>query len=418
MKIKHTISYVLFWSIISAAFIGPGTVTTAASAGALYGFDLIWVLVVSTLACAVIQISVTELTITSGKSIGELLLEKFAGIRFVPIAIGLCVVFGCAAYQAGNLLGATLGLQLIFSIDQRWIVVIISLAATMLLLTGNIAWIVRILGVIVGLMGLAFFIIALSMDFRQVQIQPISWFPQGSEVMMMGLIGTTIVPYNLFLGSGLSKGKDLRSSRVGLFTAIALGGLISIAILVVGSGVHTPFDFKKLSVLLQERLGGWANYLLGFGLFAAGFTSSISAPMAAVITMKSIFPNHSKIWKRNSLLYNSIWMSVMMFGVVFGFLNVKPIPVIIFAQASNGIILPFICLFLLILAISAAEKQSAMKFKPWLLILAITVGLIVAIGVFNFLKLFFEAGPELIISSFLMGTGAVAIAVYVAKRTK
>jgi len=63
MKIRKQLSAVLFWSVISAAFIGPGTVTTAAAAGASFGIDLIWVLVLSMIACIVLQVNVTRLTI-------------------------------------------------------------------------------------------------------------------------------------------------------------------------------------------------------------------------------------------------------------------------------------------------------------------------------------------------------------------
>jgi len=61
---------VLFWSVISAAFIGPGTVTTAASAGSGFGTQLLWALTFSTLACIILQEAAARLTIVSGKSLG------------------------------------------------------------------------------------------------------------------------------------------------------------------------------------------------------------------------------------------------------------------------------------------------------------------------------------------------------------
>ena len=70
---------VLFWSVISAAFIGPGTVTTAASAGAGYGFALLWALGFSTVACLVLQEASARLTLASGSDLGQALRRRFAG---------------------------------------------------------------------------------------------------------------------------------------------------------------------------------------------------------------------------------------------------------------------------------------------------------------------------------------------------
>ena len=68
---------ILFWSIITAAFIGPGTVTTAAKSGAVFGYDLLWALLFSTVACLVLQEASARVTVISGLSLGEAIRQQF-----------------------------------------------------------------------------------------------------------------------------------------------------------------------------------------------------------------------------------------------------------------------------------------------------------------------------------------------------
>lgn len=405
MRIKNQLGAILFWSVISAAFIGPGTVTTSASAGAGYGINLIWVLVLSTFVCIVLQVNVTRLTIESGITIGELMITYLSKHLYIPIALGISIVFGCAAYQAGNLLGAALGVSIIFKVDQKWILLLIVLLASTMLWFGSIKIVVRILGLVVALMGIVFIVIGFSIDFSLSEIIHKSFtpnIPMGSEILVMGLIGTTIVPYNLFLGSGLSKGQKLSTSTFGLILAITVGGMISIAILLVGTLVMEPFSFEKLSAELVYKLGRWANLLLGIGLFSAGFTSSMTAPIAAVFTMQSIFPGIAKLKSQDSKSYRAIWMFVMLTGLIFGFLNINPIPAIILAQAVNGIILPFVAVFILFV-VASRTKMEGNKGAFSTVLLSLVVSLIVSIGAFNLLKLFFHPGTALILFAVVVG---------------
>jgi len=113
--------------------------------------------------------------------------------------------------------------------------------------------------------------------------------PPGSSLFVLGLIGTTVVPYNLFLGSGIAAGQKLGELRFGLCVAILLGGLISMGILIVGTAVTGSFSFQSLSEALSQKLGDWARILFALGLFAAGFSSAITAPLAAAITARGLF---------------------------------------------------------------------------------------------------------------------------------
>jgi len=404
--IKDRLKSVVFWAVISAAFLGPGTVTTAASSGSNYGFNLIWVLTLSTIICIVLQVNVAKISIDTGLNLGALLKQKFQNYLFIPVAIAFSIMFGCMAYQAGNLLGAALGLQLLFDIDQSMAVLLLSISAGTLLWYGSINLVIRLLGIVVALMGFAFVFMIFSIDFDGLSILSKSFsptVPDGSEILIMGLIGTTIVPYNLFMGSSLSKNKSLSGSKFGLTVAIALGGLISISVMLVGTLTNAPFSFAKLSEVLGNELGNWARYLLAFGLFGAGFTSAITAPLAAVFTISSVFPERQIASNPNNIRYRSIWGAVMLLGLIFGFLDFKPIAAIIVAQAVNGILLPFIVCFILILNVKLVERRNWLD-NWWKNLPLISVTFIItSLGIFNLLKLLGYANEIGILVSALGG---------------
>ncbi len=337
---------VLFWSIISAAFIGPGTVTTAAKAGSALGLQLLGALIFSILATIVLQEAAARLTIASGKNLGEIIALKYQGTRSyrLKILLFLAVAFGCAAYQAGNILGAIAGLELFTTWQRPVLVAGIGLICAALLWIGNFRIIANLLGLIVALMGIAFIIVAFRAGVGTPEINTST----DAGLLAIGLIGTTIVPYNLFLASGLSKEQDLREMRIGLISAILIGGLISVAILIVGTQVKGTFSFSTLAQTMSANLGPWAAAFFGFGLFAAGMSSSITAPLAAAVTGSSLFGNSETKWSPKSRNFRAVWLTVLGIGVFFGLLEIKPIPAIILAQAINGILLPIVAIFLLI----------------------------------------------------------------------
>lgn len=345
---------ILFWSVISAAFIGPGTVTTAASSGASYGYSLLWALLFSTLACLVLQEAGARLTIVSGRNLGQSISDRLKGKAhavFIMLLVSGGIILGCAAYEAGNILGGAAGAVLGLALPAKVIALGIGCSAALLLYFASARQVAQFMGIAVAIMGVAFFITAIRLNPPVTEIikaAVVPQFPKGSGLLVIGLIGTTVVPYNLFLGSGIAFKQNLRDMRIGLSTAILLGGLISMAVLVVGTSVTTEFSFEALSHSLRISLGDWANLFLGLGLFAAGFSSAITAPFAAAVTAKSIFGDSGKRdWTEQSTAYRSVWMLVLICGIVFGISDVRPIPAIILAQAMNGIILPFIAIFLL-----------------------------------------------------------------------
>lgn len=348
------LAQVLFWSVISAAFIGPGTVTTAASAGARHGFDLLWALVFSTLACLVLQEASARLTVVSGRDLGEAIRERFSrgalGV-VVPVSVLAAIVLGCAAYEAGNLLGGVAGAVLATGLSRTGLTLGAGVVAFVLLWLGTTRTVPRVLGGVVAFMGVAFLLTATRLGPEPAALVRGSIFPSlppGSPLLVMGLIGTTVVPYNLFLGSGIARGQKLGELRFGLSVAVVLGGVISMAVLVVGTAVDPPLAFDALGQALRARLGGWAESLFAYGLLAAGLSSAITAPLAAGVAARSLLPRTpgrpEGFWR-----YRGAWLFVLLTGVGFGLAEVQPVPAIILAQVLNGVLLPFVAAFLLLL---------------------------------------------------------------------
>ncbi len=348
MKTPSKISSVVLWSVISAAFIGPGTITTAVTAGSQFQIQLLWAVVFATIACIILQEASARITIASGFSLGKALEKKFGQQKgfWVKLFIGGSVLLGCAAYEAGNILGAVSGLNLLIEGDGKIYTILVTFCAALLLWDGRQTWISTLMTILVGMMGVAFFVLALHGDFQFGDLliaSTVPRIPSGSELITLGLVGTTIVPYNLFLGSGISKGQTIPLMRIGLTVSVLIGGLITIWILLAGTVVGEFSSFPALAEEFREKVGPVGVLALGVGLFAAGFSSAITSPYAASIITSQVFCIEKKGWVR------LVWGMVLLTGFLFGISGVKPIPVILAVQALNGLILPLITFYLIVI---------------------------------------------------------------------
>lgn len=435
---------VLFWAIISAAFIGPGTVTSCTQAGAYHQYDLMWAMLFSTMACILLQEATARITILSGNNLGQALTIYFAGKgkrTLIFILVVGAIIIGCAAYETGNILGSVEGLLLIFpkleskiaslipefyqkielfkenhsffselKISKMIFVLIIGTLVYLAFKFRSIKTIANSMGVIVFLMGIAFITTFITLkpsltEFFGAALTPtipesygISSIPSPG-ILILAIIGTTIVPYDLFLGSSLADRKQtLSDMRFGISVSIILGGFVSMAIIAVGSEITEgwdkaaiigmDFNFKLVSNILELNNGEWAVYIFGFGLFAAGLTSAITSPLASALTASSLFKQkNSKKWSIKSKNFKRIIFTVLSIGLIFGFLNVKPIPAIITAQALNGLILPFISVFLIFVIndIKIMGKDGVNSIFTNIL-MTFTIWITMIIGILNIIK--------------------------------
>ncbi len=362
---------VMLWSVIAAAFIGPGTITTCVSAGAQFDLQLLWTLGFSTIACLVLQEASARVTIITGRDLGGAIRQRLRGRRIGPLALLLVlggILLGCAAYEAGNILGAVAGASLGLPLPGTAVTLVCGGASALLLWFGKTRNVARVLGGAIGLMGIAFVLVAFRLAPSPAGIVHhllVPSAPGGSTLLVLGLIGTTVVPYNLFLGSGLARGQSLGQMRFGLAVSVPIGGLLSMAILIVGTAVPAPFEYSTLSSTLTDRLGGGAAPLFAVGLFIAGLSSAITAPLAAAVTARGLFgAGRPDLWTDRGRLYRAVWITVLLVGVGFGLAGTKPIPAILLAQAFNGLLLPFVTVFLFIV-INDAEVMGNAGRNRW-----------------------------------------------------
>ncbi|WP_420458700.1 NRAMP family divalent metal transporter [Neolewinella sp.] len=335
----------LVWSLIAAAFIGPGTVATATRAGTLGGYGYLPVVALAALAGYVFMEMAARVTIVSQRPLGKLLRgpDSYRGCSGVlPPILYLAIAFGCAAYQAGNLLGALGGLGLLLPVSRYWLLPLATGVAA-LLWWGSTRSIGRVMTVLVVGMGLLFVVAAAHIASGE---NTVSVDGSGIDTsMLLALLGTTIVPYNFFLAAGLGTGSDLPDMRRGLGLSFGVGALITGCIVVVGSAAGSFISFGDLSATLQGVLGDYGRLVLGVGLFAAGFSSATTAPLAAALAGQQLLG-----FEPGGAKFRVTWIVVLLCGLTVGLTDWNMVGVIVAAQVINGLLLPFIALVVFLLA--------------------------------------------------------------------
>ena len=350
--------------LVTAAFIGPGTVTTASVAGASFGYALLWALLFSVIATAVLQEMSARLGLATRRGLSEALREYLDGHWYGPAAVVLVVAaigFGNAAYEAGNITGAALGLQGITGLPGWAWSLAVGLVSALLLASGSYRVIERGLVALVLLMSavflLTFLMVRPPLDvFLAGLLRPS--LPSGSLLTAIALIGTTVVPYNLFLHSSAVQEKwgpeqplaeSLRAARLDTGISIGLGGLITLAIMSTSAaaffGSGGGVTAATIAEQLEPLLGPGARYFFALGLFAAGLSSAVAAPLAAAYAVSGALG-----WERDlsSWRFRMVWLAVLACGTGFAVMGTKPLTAILFAQAANGFLLPVCAIFLLL----------------------------------------------------------------------
>ncbi len=344
--------------LIAAAFIGPGTVTACTLAGVGFGYSLLWAMVLSILSTIVLQGMAARLGIVTQQGLADVIKHELRSkwIRITVVGIILAaIVVGNAAYEAGNLGGAVLGMEALFGNKYPTAYpLIIGTVAFLLLYLGNYKVLEKVFVALVLVMSLSFILTAILTGPNLLAVLEgllVPRIPNESVLTIIALVGTTVVPYNLFLHASLVSEKwktidGLPAAKRDTVVAVVLGGFVSICIIIsaaaiTSSEVTTVMDMAKA---LEPLYGASARYFMGAGLFAAGITSAITAPLAAAYVANSCFG-----WKAGltDLRFRAVWMLILGLGIFFLTFDIKPIEIIQFAQVANGILLPVIAIFLL-----------------------------------------------------------------------
>lgn len=361
-------------ALIAAAFIGPGTVTLCTIAGASFGYSLIWAIILSIFSTIVLQEMSLRIGLITKMNLAEVIRinikSKFINRLFLVLII-CSILIGNAAYEAGNITGASLGISAILNSESiNYIPIFIGLIAFIILYQGNYKILERFLVLLVLIMSISFFITAIMTkpNIESLLNGILSPELNSTNIMVvLGLVGTTVVPYNLFLHSSLVSEKwgssnKLKVARFESFFSILIGGLISLSIIITAASVNNK-DVNGVIDLakgLEPLYGKFAIYFLGIGLFASGITSSITAPLAAAYVAKSCFDWDDSL---KSQKFRAIWIIILFSGVIVSMVELNPIEIIKFAQFSNSLLLPIIAIILLWLINNKSIISKRYRYK-------------------------------------------------------
>ena len=250
--------------------------------------------------------------------------------------------------------------MLVGSLARFWSV-IVGAVAFLLLATSSYRIIERVLILLVAVMSVLFLLTAIIVSPELPSLLKglfMPTLPSGSLLTAIGLIGTTVVPYNLFLHASAVKEKwdaslpvreSLRGARADALFSIAIGGLVTATIMATAASTFAPGTriegAEDMARQWGPLLGPGAGVCFSIGLIAAGLTSAITAPLAAAYAASGALG-----WKGGSATwrFRAVWAAVLAIGTVLAATGIKPIQAIVFAQAANGILLPLIAVFLIV----------------------------------------------------------------------
>ena len=377
--------------IITASFIGPGTVTTMTQSGAGFGYSLLWAVVFSVIATIVVQEMIIRLSLVTREGLGEAiqsLLQHKVGKFILVWFILIVVTLGCAAYISGDLIGTSLGAAYLLHLPKHVVAPIIGIIILLIGVLGNYDFLEKVMIVLMVIMGLIFIT-------TMILVQPdvgaifkgalVPTVPNGSMLTVIALIGTTVVPYNFFIHSTavherFHSIKALRFARWDTVLSITIGEIISAAILISAATLIRGEEVSSVIQLarpLEPILGQVAPYAMSIGLFAAGLSSALASPTGAAATISSLLG-----WKggMSSKKYKTVFACIIIVGIISSALGFEPLQVVLVAQALNGMILPIVAIVIFIIVNRRGLLGDYVNNWKWNVIGGLVVAVITFLG--------------------------------------
>ena len=381
--------------MVAAAFIGPGTLTTAATTGASSGLALAWTILFALIATVTLQELAVRSALATQRDLAALARE-FAGAIWGRWLVGplilIAIGIGNAAYQSGNLSGAAVGLTAFIPDRFTSAVLSLSAAAVILILGNRYHWLERVLVALVVLMAVLFFGLAIILVPEILSLPADRLAPRfrpGDSLLVLALIGTTIVPYNLFLHATAARRKwqdtplseALQEARWESLVAISVGATITLAIMAVAAVLlESPSNQSVLNTVIDRvdgRLPGFGGPLIATGLFAAGFSSALAAPVAASWAVCGALGLSTD--ERNTA-FKTVALVVLAVGTSLALVASRPQALIVIAQAANAMLLPIVAGILLLIANSRVIPHPWRNGKLANVLAAIIILLITAVA--------------------------------------
>lgn len=349
-------------AIVTSAFIGPGTITTTTVAGVNYKYELLWAILFSGFSLLVLMEMSQRIGIVSNRDIAEASISTFNDNKVASVIIkGLMVVtlFATAfGFEAGNLIGGSLGLADALSLPQWLAAIILGGASFYAVVVGTAKTLEKLMSIFVGVMGIVFVITMFLVrpNFGEVLKGFIpTAIPDGSIVNIVALIGTTLIGINLLMQAITTAEKwqgeeHLKAARFDTVFNVGIGVIITAAIIITsgtvlygtGTVVSSPIIFSQM---LEPVLGNSARMIGNVGIAAAGLSSAIATPLILKVVLARLFK-----WEANGTKARVAGGSAVIFGTIFAALGTSPTQIIIFASAFSGLFLPIVAILIMIAA--------------------------------------------------------------------
>jgi Mn2+/Fe2+ NRAMP family transporter len=359
---------IAFFAVFGPGFItanvdnDPGGILTYSQAGAKLGYALLWTLIPTTIALIVIQEMAARMGAVTGKGLADLIREEF-GLRatfFVMLVLGLADFGNIMAEFAGlasgmGIFGVTKYIVVPFGAALVWFVVV----------RGSYKPVERIL-ILFSLIYFTYPISALLAHpdwFQSLKDTFVPHVSRSSEylVLVIGLVGTTITPWMQFYlqASIVEKGIGKRQYSLSRWDVI-LGCIVTdvIAFFIVvacaatlyKSGTHNITDAAEAAQALFPLAGHWSGLLFAVGLVNASLLSAAILPLATAYNICEGLGVESGVNKKFSEAPTFYWIYTFLIAGGAGFVLIPHIPLIkliLFSQVANGILLPFVLIFML-----------------------------------------------------------------------
>lgn len=349
--------------LVSVGYMDPGNWGTNLAAGAGFGYQLLWVILVSNVIAILLQISSAKLGIATGKNLAELIREHFppSVVVFLAVTSAIAVM----ATDLAEVLGGALGFTILFHFPLFFSALLTGTIVMGLLALGRWGY-RKIEYVIIGFVS----VIGLVYLYEMLLIQP-DWgqvglhlvIPQvssGSILVAVGILGATVMPHNVFLHSSLSlhrlsgpaaslteRRKVLRLAKIDTIAALNVAFFVNAAMLVVAGTIFfqhvNPADLslQKAYVTLIPALGVLAGFAFGIGLLASGLSSTTTGTLAGQIVLQGFLNRPVEMW---------VWRLITLIPALLVIaLNVPSVEVLVISQAVLSLQLPFTMVAVLLL---------------------------------------------------------------------
>jgi manganese transport protein len=292
---------------VTVGFIDPGNWVTNVAAGSQFGYQLLWVVTLSTIILIIVQHNAAHLGIVTGLCLSEAA-SKFFKPWLRILMLGSAMI-ACVSTALAELLGAAIGLNMLTGLPLLIGALLAAAFSIWMLFSKNYQRLEKWIMGFVSLIGLAFVFEIWLADVSWVQTLS-GWvkpsFPVGSLAIIMGVLGAVVMPHNIFLHSEVIQSrqwnaqgpdviqKQLKYEFFDTLTGMGAGWAINSAMIIMAAAVFhskgiTITELPQVSVTLEPIFGRLSVIVFALGLLFAGLSSSITAAMAGGSIFAGIF---------------------------------------------------------------------------------------------------------------------------------